>query len=73
MTPEGDASMMTYNSALSGEYLNPQTFRIAHAQREAGIDTLVWEDRVRLSQPTYHDICLALGAVATLGTACLFF
>jgi hypothetical protein len=33
MTPEGDASMMTYNSALSGEYLNPQTFRIAHAQR----------------------------------------
>jgi hypothetical protein len=63
--------MSTQIAALSGEYLDPKSFRFARTQREAGIEHLEWEDRMKPLRPLSHDVVLGLSLVAT-AAACLF-
>jgi hypothetical protein len=63
-------TMMSCNSPLRGEYFDPQTFRIARTQREAGIDQFGWESRIRPLRPLSYDIGLGIGAVMAIGAAC---
>jgi hypothetical protein len=48
-------------TALRGEYLDPSAFRFARNQREAGIEHLEWEGRIKPLRPICNDIVLALG------------
>jgi hypothetical protein len=64
--------MMSYHSALAGEYFDPQTFRIARTQREAGIEHFDWEGRIRPLRSLSYDMGLGLGVVMAIGAACLF-
>jgi len=57
--------------ALSGEYLDMKNLRFARNQRDAGIEHLPWERRLRPLRPWSHDIALGLG-VAALAAAVLF-
>ena len=43
--------MNTAISALSGQYLDTRSFRYARNQRDAGIEHLQWEDRVKPLRP----------------------
>jgi len=57
--------MTTQITALRGEYLDPKFLRFARTQREAGIEHLEWEDRIKPLRPLSHDVMLGLGLVAT--------
>jgi hypothetical protein len=63
--------MNTAISALSGQYLDTRSFRYARNQRDAGIEHLQWEDRIKPLRPLSYDIALALGAVCA-GITALF-
>jgi hypothetical protein len=56
-------------TALSGEYLDTRTFRYARNQRDAGIEHLQWEGRMKPLRPLSYDIALGLGALAVGMTA----
>jgi hypothetical protein len=58
-------------TAMSGQYLDMRSFRYARNQRDAGIEHLQWEDRVKPLRPLSYDIALGLGA-AFAGLAALF-
>lgn len=56
--------------AVSGEYLDPRSLRFARTQREAGIEHLEWEGRIKPLRPLSHDVVVGLGLVVT-AAACL--
>jgi hypothetical protein len=64
--------MTTTICALSGEYLDTKAFRFARNQRDAGIEHLEWESRLKPLRPWSHDIALGLG-VAMAAAAAAFF
>ena len=58
--------------ALKGQYLDLNDFRFARNQREAGIEHLEWEDRVRPMRPISYDVVLASGIIVALVVLCMF-
>jgi len=62
---------MSTITALSGEYLDTRTFRYARNQRDAGIEHLQWESRMKPLRPLSYDIAIGAGALV-LGMAAIF-
>ena len=61
-------------SALNGQYLNHHIFRVAHTQREAGLEFFGWERRLKPLRPLFHDISFACAAIAAVvAFACYVF
>jgi hypothetical protein len=58
--------------AIRGQYLDPNDLRFARNQREAGIEHLEWEDRIKPLRPIAYDIALGLGVVSAVAAACVF-
>jgi hypothetical protein len=58
--------------AIRGQYLDPNVLRFARTQREAGIEHLEWEDRIKPLRPIAYDIALGLGVVSAVAAACVF-
>jgi len=63
--------MANHICALNGEYLNHHTFRIARTQREAGLDRLGWEGRLKPLRSISHDVAAGIGVVASVGLVLL--
>ena len=61
--------MTTAITALSGEYLDTKAFRFARNQRDAGIEHLEWESRLKPLRPWSRDIAFGLGGVALVAAA----
>ena len=59
-------------TAVRGQYLDPNDLRFARNQREAGIEHLEWEDRIKPLRPIAYDIALGLGVVSAVAAACVF-
>jgi hypothetical protein len=57
--------------ALRGEYLDTRTFRYCRNQRDAGIEHLEWEDRIKPQRPLFHDALICMGALM-LATSAFF-
>jgi hypothetical protein len=64
--------MNTSVLAIRGQYLDPNDLRFARNQREAGIEHLEWEDRIKPLRPIAYDIALGLGVVSAVAAACVF-
>jgi len=64
--------MMTPILAIRGQYLDPNDLRFARNQREAGIEHLQWEDRIKPLRPIAYDIALGLSVVSAVAVACVF-
>ncbi|MGH6872662.1 MAG: hypothetical protein ACREHE_14265 [Rhizomicrobium sp.] len=64
--------MNTAISALSGEYLDNRAFRYARNQRDAGIEYLEWEERLKPLRPLSIDIAIGAAAIAAGVAAVLF-
>jgi hypothetical protein len=64
--------MTTPVMAIRGQYLDPNDLRFARNQREAGIEHLQWEDRIKPLRPIAYDIALGLGVVSAVAAACVF-
>jgi hypothetical protein len=62
--------MSTPVMAMHSEYLDPKAFRFARNQREAGIEHLQWEERIKPLRPLSHDIAAGICVVA-VAAACL--
>jgi hypothetical protein len=58
--------------AVCGQYVDPNNLRFARNQREAGIEHLEWEKRIRPLRPIAHDIALGLGVVSAIVAVCAF-
>jgi hypothetical protein len=58
--------------AICGQYVDPNDLRFARTQREAGIDHLEWEERIKPLRPIAYDIALGLGVVSAVAMACVF-
>jgi len=58
--------------AIRGQYVDPNNLRFARNQREAGIEHLQWEDRIKPLRPIAYDIALGLGVVSAVAAACVF-
>ena len=60
-------------TALNGEYLDLRTFRYARNQRDAGIEHMEWEERMKPLRPLAYDVAIGAGALAAALTAFLVF
>ena len=58
--------------AMGSQYLDPNSLRFARTQREAKIEHLEWESRIRPLRPIYHDVALAGGAFVAFIALCAF-
>jgi|HubBroStandDraft_1064217.scaffolds.fasta_scaffold422451_2 hypothetical protein len=58
--------------AIRGQYLDPNDLRFARNQREAGIEHLEWEERIRPLRPIAYDIALGLGVASAVAAVCVF-
>jgi hypothetical protein len=56
-------------TALRGEYLDTKAFRFSRNQRDAGIEHLEWEGRIKPLRPLFHDFAFGLGALVAAGIA----
>jgi len=56
--------MTTHIAALNGPYLNPNMFRFARTQRDAGIELFDWECRLKPLRSISQDIGVGIGAAA---------
>ncbi len=59
-------------TALRGEYLDTRNFRFSRNQRDAGIEHLQWEDRIKPLRPIYQDVLIGAGLVS-LAAGAMFF
>ena len=51
---------------LSRDYFNHKFLHMPRNQREAGIDHLEWEDRIKPMRPLTADLGIAVGAMFSL-------
>jgi hypothetical protein len=58
--------------AICGQYLDPNDLRFARNQREAGIEHLEWEDRIKPFRPIAYDVVLGISVVSAVAAACVF-
>jgi hypothetical protein len=58
--------------AMGSQYLDHKALRFARNQREAGIEHLEWEGRMRPLRPIFYDVALASGLVLAFGAVCAF-
>jgi hypothetical protein len=58
--------------AIRGQYLDPNDLRFARNPREAGIEHLQWEDRIKPLRPIAYDIAFGLSVVSAVAAACVF-
>jgi hypothetical protein len=58
--------------AMGSQYLDPNELRFARNQREAGIEHLEWEERIRPLRPISYDVVLASGLIFAILALCLF-
>ena len=59
--------------AMGSQYTDCRAMRFARNQREAGIENLEWEGRMRPLRPLMPDVALASGLVFAFVTAVSFF
>jgi hypothetical protein len=59
-------------TALRGEYLDTRNFRFSRNQRDAGIEHLTWEGRMKPIRPLSVDIAVGLGVISAAATALMF-
>lgn len=64
--------MNTPIMAVRGQYLDPNNLRFARNQREAGIEHLEWEQRIKPLRPIAYDVALGLSVVSAVAAACVF-
>jgi hypothetical protein len=55
--------------AMGSQYVDPNALRFARNQREAGIEHLEWEGRIRPLRPIFYDVVLAGGIMIGLSVA----
>ena len=58
---------------MSRDYFNPKFLRLPRNQREAGIDHLEWEERVRPLRPLTYDIGFCVSIAVGLLFACISY
>jgi hypothetical protein len=51
---------------MSRDYFNHKSLHLPRNQREAGIDHLEWEERIKPMRPLTADIGVAAGAILSL-------
>ena len=66
--------MTTHIAALNAQYLNPNIFRFARTQRDAGIELFDWECRLKPLRSISQDIGVGIGAAAlAAGATAVYF
>ena len=55
--------------AMGSQYVDYKAMRFARNQREAGIEHLEWEGRIRPLRPIMNDVMLASGLLFAVVTA----
>jgi hypothetical protein len=63
--------MNDHHLVLSRDYFNPKFNRMPRNQREAGIDHLEWERRMRPLRPLTDDIGYVAGSAFALLFVCM--
>ena len=58
--------------AIRSQYVDPNDLRFARNQREAGIEHLEWEERIRPLRPIAYDIALGLSVASAVAAVCVF-
>ncbi len=58
--------MSAHHLVLSRDYYNPKFLRLPRNQREAGIDHMEWEDRLKPLRPLAVDVGVAVSAMLML-------
>jgi hypothetical protein len=57
---------------IGSQYVQTGALRFARNQREAGIEHLEWESRIRPLRPLVYDVALATGLVMAVVGVCAF-
>jgi hypothetical protein len=58
--------------SIGSQYNGTNALRFARNQREAGIEHLEWENRIRPLRPLVYDVALATGLVMAVVGVCAF-
>ena len=58
--------------AQRGEYLDIRNLRFSRNQRDAGIEHLEWENRIKPLRPLSHDLVLAACVLMLAASTMLF-
>jgi hypothetical protein len=63
----------TITALSGGEYLDPNFFRVSHSQREAGIDQLEWEERIKPLRSLLSSILPFIIATSSIVAGFVFY